>query len=220
VIGIGPLYRFCRLQGLTDIDARAGKKAPFGEILGYAPLNVAAYSSDYGSASFGVWVSFPFKGLTSQAGGNYYGFKYQCVEFARRWLVQARGFTFADVPIAYSVFDMPFAIRISDQSQVPFDCVPNGSGKDRRRPELGSILIWNVGGRYEGTGHIAIVTEANDKFVRVAEQNVDDTYWARGQNYSRELPVTFFAESGAYTIHDPSGPTSTIRGWMHIGSAS
>ncbi len=64
-----------------------------------------------------------------------------------------------------------------EHMQVPFDAVPNGSGTDRRRPEAGCGLIWREQGHFSGTGPVAIITEVTDTYVRVAEQNVDDTYW-------------------------------------------
>ncbi len=45
-------------------------------------------------------------------------YKYQCVEFARRWLIKAQGYTFGDVAMAFQIFDMKYAIRVSDGAKV------------------------------------------------------------------------------------------------------
>jgi hypothetical protein len=55
---------------------------PFGSLLGVAPGGVPAYSC---------------KGISFRShynGDIYYGARYQCVEFARRWLVHTQGVTF------------------------------------------------------------------------------------------------------------------------------
>ncbi len=56
---------------------------PFGTLLGYAPGGVAIYSSDYDSlpnVENKKDISF-----RSYIGNEYMGYKWQCVEFARRF---------------------------------------------------------------------------------------------------------------------------------------
>ncbi len=120
--------------------------------MGHAPDNVPAYSSDYSSLTLWQIVTVPFGGLKHTSGSTFYGMKWQCVEFARRWLILARGVTFGDVPVAYKIFDMTHATRVKDNASLPFDCVPNGSDASHKRPTTGCILIWNEGGLYRGTG--------------------------------------------------------------------
>ena len=109
---------------------------------------------------------------------------------------------------------MPSAIRLADRAAVALDCVPNGSGAERRRPERGDLLIWNDEGDFAGTGHVAVVVEVCDSFVRIAEQNNEDVYWHDGRAYSRELAVTIDAGTGAYTIREHQA--GSVRGWMHV----
>ena len=40
------------------------------------------------------------------------------MEFARRWLIKAQGYTFGDVAMAFQIFDMKYAIRVSDGAKV------------------------------------------------------------------------------------------------------
>ena len=190
------------------------KPAPFGTVIGIAPCGVPAYSSHYASAS----LREKLLNLKHKNGGVYYGIRWQCVEFARRWLITARGMTFGDVDMAYQIFELQHATRLTDKAKVAFDCVPNGSTRERARPAFGSVLIWNEGGMFKWTGHVAIVTEVGDQFVRVAEQNVTDAPW-EGRNWSRQLTVTVDPSSGAFTIHEPA-PRSSIRGWMNISAAN
>ena len=79
---------------------------PFGSLLGIAPGGVPAYSS---------------KGMSFRSHYNgeiYYGARYQCVEFARRWLVHTQGVTFGSVGMAWEIFPLPHTTRVSDNSIV------------------------------------------------------------------------------------------------------
>ena len=170
---------------------------PFGSLLGIAPGGVPAYSS---------------KGISFRShynGDIYYGARYQCVEFARRWLVHTHGVTFGSVGMAYEIFPLPNVTRVSDSSAVPWTNVPNGS---TTRPVAGCILIWNEGGEFKWTGHVAVVTAVSDSFVRVAEQNVHDMT-GEGRDYSRELPAVVDAATGAFHIHEHYGKGGTVAGW-------
>jgi glutathionylspermidine amidase/synthetase len=121
----------------------------------------------------------------------YTGIKYQCVELARRWLVVNKRVTFDDVTVAHTMFDsLPHARSIMDANRLlPFECIANGSAATNSRPALGDLLIWHEGGFYPGTGHVAVVTESSENYVRIAEQNFDDCYWPANQHWSRQLPV-------------------------------
>ena len=189
-------------------DIQAGQPAPFGAIIGYAPGGIPAYSSDYDTADKTVYTSDV--NFRHEVENLYYGYKYQCVEFARRWLIHATGVTFGDVGMAYEIFDMPHAIRVKDEEKVPWTNIPNGSSE---RPVPGAVLIWNEGGEFRWTGHVAIVVDVSDEWVRVAEQNMDDTYWPRGQNWARQLAVEYDKAKGTYFIHEVDG---SIKGWKHL----
>ena len=69
--------------------------ARFGTLLGIAPGGVPAYSSDYETADD---AALPDRhAYRSYVDGIYMGYKWQCVEFARRWLYVNRGWIFDDV---------------------------------------------------------------------------------------------------------------------------
>ena len=195
----------------TGPDTQAGQPAPFGAVMGYAPDGIPAYSCDYDTADKTVYTSRVH--YRHQVGKFYYGFRYQCVEFARRWLIHATGVTFGDVGMAYEIFDMSHAIRVKDEEKVPWTNIPNGSSE---RPVPGAVLIWNEGGEFRWTGHVAIVVDVSDEWVRVAEQNVDDTYWPRGQNWARQLAVEYDKAKGTYFIHEVDG---SIKGWKNPPNA-
>ena len=180
---------------------------PFGTVLGHAPGGVPAYSSDYETVDS---VELPDrKAFRHEVGGVYTGYKWQCVEFARRWLLLNKGYVFDDIAMAYDIFRLSTVKVVKDGTILPLKSFRNGS---QRRPEPGCMLIWSEGGTFEVTGHVAIVTEVSDRWVRVAEQNVVHHAWEPGADYARELPATV-GEDGSYWIrcsfHD-----GEILGWV------
>lgn len=74
---------------------------PFGTLLGYAPGGVAIYSSDYSSIDKEDYAAND--SFRSYIGNEYMGHKWQCVEFARRFLYLHYGVVFTDVGMAYEI---------------------------------------------------------------------------------------------------------------------
>ncbi len=183
------------------------KTEKFGTVLGVAPGNVAVYSSDYDSADP---AEFPNRqAYRSFLDGVFMGYKWQCVEFARRWLYLNRDYVFADIPMAYDIFRLRSVKKKSDGGELPLFSFKNGA---RRAPEVGSLLIWAAAGEFAITGHVAIVTEVANDYVRVAEQNVDNRKWPEGQTFARELAVRT-TEDGGFWI-DPGLEDDVILGWV------
>jgi glutathionylspermidine amidase/synthetase len=172
----------------------------FGDVCGIALGGIPAYSCKTTETSM----------LKHEYNGVYYGIKYQCVEFVRRWLIQVYGLTLDDVEMAYEIFDLPYAIKLQNKTLIIWNNVQNGSSP---RPVPGSLLVWGKGGRFGETGHVAIVTEVSDQWIRIAEQNVHNTKWPYGRNYARELSVEYDANTGNYLIHDELGE---ILGWKNL----
>jgi glutathionylspermidine amidase/synthetase len=137
------------------------------------------------------------------------GHKWQCVEFARRWLYLNYGYVFDDIAMAYDIFRLTSVRDIKGNRLLPLQSFRNGS---QRRPEPGCLLIWEEGGEFEHTGHVAVVTEVTDGYVRFAEQNVGDRPWPAGQNYAREIRAETAAD-GAYWLECSFGDAS-ILGWV------
>ena len=178
----------------------------FGSELGVAPGGVAAYSSDYNTADTRAYPSR--RSFRSFLDGIYMGHKWQCVEFARRWLYVNTGCIFDDVAMAYEIFEMRSLRHVDSSQLLPLNAFRNGSP---RVPEVGSLLIWEEGGEFEHTGHVAIITEVLANSIRIVEQNVDHRSW-QGRNYARELPVKI-SEQGEFWITCSTG-NAQILGWM------
>ena len=179
----------------------------FGTILGNAPGEVPVYSSDYASADE---KQFPNrKSYRSFVDGIFMGYKWQCVEFVRRWLYINRQYVFDDIPMAYDIFRLRTVRRISDDTLLPLHSFKNGG---RRRPEPGSLLIWDAAGEFSITGHVAIVTEVHDEYLRFADQNDDNKIWPEGQTFSKELKVRI-SDDGGYWIESGLQNVSLL-GWV------
>ena len=115
--------------------------ATFGTLLGMAPGNVPVYSSDYDTVDE---MAFPNRhAYRSYVDGVYMGHKWQCVEFARRWLYLNKGYVFDDVAMAYDIFQLNSVRVIADERRLPLKSFLNGS---LRHPEVGALLIWSEGG--------------------------------------------------------------------------
>lgn len=180
--------------------------SPFGTLLGYAPGGVAIYSSNYGSLDP---QSYPEEAeFRSYIGNEYMGHKWQCVEFARRFLFLNYGFVFTDVHMAWEIFSLRFLRQVVNDNILPLQAFANGS---KRAPEAGALLIWQKGGEFHETGHVAVITQLIGNKVRIAEQNVIHSPLPAGQQWTREL--TLVEHDGSYTLQDTFTDTS-ILGWM------
>lgn len=186
--------------------------AKFGTVLGHAPGGVPVYSSDYASADA---TQLPDRGAyRSYVDGIFMGYKWQCVELARRWLYLNRGYIFDGVGMAYDIFQLRSVRVVKDNRLLPLHSFANGA---LRPPEPGCLLVWDEGGDFADTGHVAIVTEVNADRVRFVEQNVEHRVWPSPQNYSRELPLAR-TRAGGYWIDAggtaPDGGGTVILGWV------
>jgi glutathionylspermidine amidase/synthetase len=88
-------------------------------------------------------------------GGVYTGLKWQCVEFARRWLLDNRGVDYGDVYTASDIWTkIEFISRVADDHHIPVRAYVNGSAEV---PQYGDLLIYSK--EYLNTGHVAVITD-------------------------------------------------------------
>lgn len=116
-------------KGTTSQDA------PFGTLLGYAPGGVAIYSSDYSSLDPQEYEDDAV--FRSYIDDEYMGHKWQCVEFARRFLFLNYGVVFTDVGMAWEIFSLRFLREVVNDNILPLQAFPNGSP---RAPVAGRFL--------------------------------------------------------------------------------
>ena len=191
---------------MSERSANLTKHDPFGSLIGYAPGGVAIYSSDYATADE---TEYPDDAaFRSYLGHEYMGYKWQCVEFARRYLYLNHGMVFTDVGMAYEIFSLRFLRQVVNDALLPLQAFANGC---QRKPEAGALLIWQEGGEFKHTGHVAIITQVFADKIRIAEQNVIHSRLPSGQQWTRELKM-MVSEQG-YFLHDTFDDTE-ILGWM------
>lgn len=133
------------------------------------------------------------------------GMKWQCVEYVRRWLIDNKDVTFADVKYAYHIWDLQHGERVDTDRQVPLLKFINGVSKTQ--PQIGDLLIYSTD--FAITGHVTVVVSVSNNYITIAEQNYFNDYWD-GADYSRRLLLEK-NEEGRYRIFDDA-----LIGWVHF----
>lgn len=188
-------------------NSSANDSTVFGTLLGVSQGAVCSYSCDYDTADE---EQYPNRSAyRSYYDGIYMGYKWQCVEFARRWLYVNCGYIFNDVTMAYEIFNLRSVREIESNSLLPLEAFKNGS---TRHPQVGAMLIWDEGGDFEHTGHVAIISEVLPHCIRIVEQNMDFVPWLNGRNYSREITYKI-GQQNDFWIHC-STKDANLLGWM------
>jgi len=149
-------------------------KSTYGEVLGVGLGNVPAYSN----CNADCVVMAPNKNQ-----GTYTGIKWQCVEYARRWLLVNKGVVYGDVDVAADIWGLDAVTRVKDKAQLKMLTFTNGS---TTMPKVGDLLIYAKA--YLKTGHVAVIAriDAKSKTMEVIEQNFNNTKWTGG--YARSIP--------------------------------
>lgn len=180
---------------------------PFGGVQGYAPGGIPAYSNQHDHF---------FTGERSLHGDLFCGFKYQCVEFARRWLFFRKGLVLPNVNWACHIFDLASVNNAETGEPAPVGLVKNGNGA---KPEVDTLMIWPS--REENiVGHVGVVTEVGDDYVAIADQNCRFTKWT-APNYADKLTLKHDAVANTWTVIDDSDPKDVVEplGWVTFPGA-
>ena len=170
---------------------------PYGQELGKSPSGVVAYSN----CSAACVVFEP-----NRLDGTYTGIQWQCVEYARRWLLANKGVVYGDVDYAVDIWDkIDHYVDVKRDVKIPVENYVNGSGA---LPQAGDLLIY-ARVMFGGTGHVAVVTGVNeqDGYVTVAEQNFSNKPW--DGDHSRKIPL--LAREGGHWLLD-----AYLLGWKRI----
>lgn len=71
--------------------------------------------------------------------GTFTGITWQCIEFARRWLLNQMGVVYGDVDTAADIWKLDFVTRVADKQTFPFESSINAS---MTAPQVGDLLIY------------------------------------------------------------------------------
>ena len=170
-------------------------KTPYGEVLGVGLGNVPAYSN----CNAGCVVFSPNKHE-----GTYTGIKWQCVEYARRWLLVNKGVVYGDVDVAADIWGLDRVTRVKDKVDFKMTSFTNG---DKNLPQVGDLLIYAKA--YLKTGHVAVISKVDSKShtVEVIEENFENIKWAG--NYARSIP--YIERDKKYWLLD-----AYLLGWKRV----
>ena len=161
-------------SGARPDNCRTGCVTPYGQVLGVALGNVPAYSN----CNARCVVFAP-----NRSHDTYTGIRWQCVEFARRWLLENRGAVFGDVKTASDIWGKISSVtRVADGKRFALESYLNGAF---RPLQVGDLLIYSK--EYLNTGHVAVVTAVDLKagIIEVAEQNFRNQLWPG--HYARRI---------------------------------
>lgn len=128
--------------------------------------------------------------------GYYYGQKWQCVEFAKRFYFDALNHRMPDT--------------LGNAKDFWDTRIPSGSLNHRRgllqyknggtdKPQLDDLLVFTYG-QY---GHVAIISKVGEEYIEVVQQNVE--------GHPRQV-LSFASKSGHYYIGDGKQPV----GWLRV----
>lgn len=175
--------------------------APFGTVIG-ENSNTIAYSNCNNDHESELWQSVT---LDDDRTTIKTGMQWQCVEYARRWLITQMHYTFASIDHAYQIWDLSEATDVLTGEKTVWNKLPNN--KSTHSPQKGDLLIYD---RSQGMhGHVAVIVDVNEHSVFIGEQNYSNQLW-EGSNYARELPL-LHTQEGYYKIEDQG-----VIGWIHI----
>ena len=140
------------------------------------------------------------------------GMKWQCVEYARRWLMENKDIFFGDVEYATDIWSLSHGIHLSNNKQ-QIAAMRFLNGLSVEKPEVGDLLIYDTS--YAPiTGHVSVIVEVGENTIKVAEQNYSSHKWA-APNYSQELGIIAKKKHENDTIHY-SINNSGVIGWIRF----
>ena len=140
------------------------------------------------------------------------GMKWQCVEYARRWLMENRDIFFGDVEYATDIWSLSHGIDLlNHKKQIAVMQFPNGLSVEK--PEVGDLVIYDTS--YAPiTGHVAVIVEIGENPIKIAEQNYSSHKWA-APHYSQELGMLAKQKDKSNTTHY-SITNNGIIGWVRF----
>ena len=157
-----------------------------------------------------------FSGEKNYDHGVYTGYKYQCVEYARRFLLNAKGCVFGNCGRAAEIFSMKTVTEVSTGVVHPLIGMPNGQSKEKPMP--GDILVYPWDPVLMPVGHVAIISAVGDDWVGIAEQNQESKTW-EGRPYGRKEPLRRDPETQSWTIVETDTEITPCSGWMRCDVA-
>lgn len=212
-------YYKINLKRMSEIT-QTKEGLPHGTLLGIASTGICGYNSNY-QHIIDDNPDKPYDHISyvrdSRGRLHVAGHKWQCVEFARRWWMSELDVKLPGVPRACDIFTTLTKVKCLASEKITYVALRMYSQDESTiRPEVHDAVIWKKTEKAP-VGHIAIVSEVTDTYVRVAEQNVENDIMWKGGTYTREFPLERNTETGAWSIKDDEDP---ILGWVRVDKQS
>ncbi|WP_025206102.1 CHAP domain-containing protein [Dehalobacter restrictus] len=167
---------------IRQADVAAGMK-----IDEYKGVAVYSNGADYMSSH----------GLSYSKDGYYYGYKWQCVEFVKRFYYEIYHHEMPDGAGNAKYFFNPMLAQGKLNEQRGLVQYVNGGNE---KPREGDLLVFNEG----SYGHVAIICGVADEWIEVIQQNSE----VPREKYS------LVYKDGTYTISGDREPA----GWLRVSS--
>ena len=170
-------------------------KSEYGSVLGKSPAGVEAYSNC--NSNCVIFEPNHYEQI-------YTGIKWQCVEYARRWLLREYAVVYGDVDIAADIWALQQVSNPKSEQTYKFKSFVNGA---KNVPQRGDLLIYSK--EFLGTGHVAVVTEIDieQQVLKIAEQNYANTHWQ--DDFARE--IKYVKHDEGYWLLD-----AYLIGWKRV----
>jgi hypothetical protein len=178
----------------------------FGKRIGYLE-DVPAYSNCNNQ------VESNFDNIILKNDKNVYsGMQWQCVEYARRYLITKLGFKFGDVDGAEDIFAENTVENVDGQPNREFRSYMNGniSCSSSNLPKVHDLIIWPRTKPDIPYGHVAAVIKVDGDNIYIGEQNWSNNIWEHA-TYSRILKLN--RTDGKCLLEDGDYP---ILGWKRV----
>lgn len=193
------------ILSISIMALSAAEPTKYGEVIG-CNGKTTAYSNkdDMYVSNDSHFITLHNKHLCS-------GMKWQCVEYARRWLMENRDISFGDVQYATDIWALSTAKHLSSNTN-PLTVVHYANGLSTIKPRVGDLLIYDTS-YAPVTGHVSVIVAVGTDTIKVAEQNYSSYKW-KAPDYSQELKLILKKEekgNSHYSIEDTG-----IIGWVHF----
>ena len=144
----------------------------FGKLIGKTKCNVGVYSN----------ANPPLQRQRNFYCGEFTGIQYECVEFARRFLIAARTYTFPEVKSAVDIWKLKRFLSVEQHTEIPIrHYFPDKESKVR----IGDLVIFSSSVD-SPHGHVAVVTAARsykDKLIiYICDQNFSNDSFDKSYN--------------------------------------
>lgn len=194
LLAVGSLTNASESQAIPQ-QCKTNCTSRYGLELGSSPAGITAYSNC--NSDCVIFDPHHFEDI-------YTGIKWQCVEYARRWLLHEFNVVYGDVDIAADIWNIDQVTNPITGQAFKFSSVVNGS---QSKPQRGDLLVYAKD--YLGTGHVAIVVGINEEreTLQLAEQNYFNTKW--DNNFSRE--ISFITKGDKFWLLD-----AYLIGWKRV----